>query len=241
MMERKPGPEVRNWSPPRRPDRAAMQGRLVRLEPLDAEAHAEALHAGFAGHDSLWDYLGYGPFASGAAYRDWARAREDGEDPRFFVLCDARTGRPGGIAAYLRIAPEAGGIEVGHICIAPHLQRSAAMTEAMFLMMQWAFDAGYRRYEWKCDALNLPSRRAAERLGFSFEGVFRQHLIVKGRNRDTAWFSVIDSEWPTLSRAFTAWLAPANFDAGGRQRTSLSDLTRPLRACDDPALHGQTG
>ena len=104
-----------------------------------------------------------------------------------------------------------------------------------------AFDAGYRRYEWKCDALNLPSRRAAARLGFSFEGVFRQHLIVKDRNRDTAWFSVIDSEWPALSRAFTTWLAPANFDAAGRQRSSLSDLTRPLRACDDPALRGQTG
>lgn len=218
-----------------------MQGRVVRLAPLDADAHAEGLHTGFAGHDTLWDYLGYGPFASAAEYLQWARVREGGEDPRFFALCDARTGRPGGIAAYLRIAPEAGGIEVGHICIAPHLQRSAAATEAMFLMMQWAFDAGYRRYEWKCDALNLPSRRAAARLGFSFEGVFRQHLIVKDRNRDTAWFSVIDSEWPALSRAFTTWLAPANFDAAGRQRSSLSDLTRPLRACDDPALRGQTG
>lgn len=230
------GAEVRGWTPPPRPDRLAMDGRLVRLEPLDADRHAFDLQAAFSGHDALWDYMPYGPFASGSAYHRWAREREAGEDPRFFVLRDRDTGQAGGIASYLRIAPEAGSIEVGHICIAPVLQRSAAATEAMFLMMDWAFRAGYRRYEWKCNALNLASRRAAQRLGFSFEGVFRNHLIVKGRNRDTAWFSVIDSEWPALAEAYVVWLSPANFDAKGRQRERLSDLTRLVRAASDPAL-----
>lgn len=238
MSKRQLGAEVTGWTPPRRPDRAALQGRFVRLEPLDADAHAFDLHAAFQGHDALWDYMPYGPFASASAYHRWARQRESGEDPRFFVLCDGATGRPGGIASYLRITPEAGSIEVGHICIAPCLQRSLAGTEAMVLMMDWAFRAGYRRYEWKCNALNLASRRAAQRLGFSFEGVFRNHMVVKGRNRDSAWFSVIDSEWPALAEAFRVWLAPGNFDAAGRQRERLSDLTRLVRANDDPALAG---
>jgi RimJ/RimL family protein N-acetyltransferase len=213
-----------------------MDGRLVRLEPLEADRHAVELHEAFQGHDALWDYMPYGPFTSGSAYHRWAREREAGEDPRFFVLRDAATGKPGGIASFLRITPEAGSIEVGHICISPAMQRSAAATEAMFLMMKWAFDAGYRRYEWKCNAQNLASRRAAQRLGFSFEGVFRQHMIIKGRNRDTAWFSVIDSEWPALSEAFSLWLAPGNFDANGHQRERLSDLTRLVRQAEDPAL-----
>ena len=230
------GAEVKGWKAPPRPDHAAMEGRLVRLEPLDADRHAAELHAAFQGHDALWDYMPYGPFASSSAYHRWAREREGGEDPRFFVLCDRATDRAGGIASYLRITPEAGSIEVGHICISPDLQRGAAATEAMFLMMDWAFRAGYRRYEWKCNALNLASRRAAQRLGFSFEGVFRNHMIVKGRNRDTAWFSVIDSEWPALAEAFRIWLDPANFDASGRQKERLSDLTRLVRAASDPAL-----
>jgi RimJ/RimL family protein N-acetyltransferase len=232
------GAEVRGWTPPLRPDRAAMEGRLVRLEPLDADRHAFDLHTAFSGHDALWDYMPYGPFSSGSAYHRWAREREAGEDPRFFVLRSRDTGAPGGIASYLRITPEAGSIEVGHICISPSMQRGAAATEAMFLMMDWAFRAGYRRYEWKCNALNLASRRAAQRLGFSFEGVFRNHLIVKGRNRDTAWFSVIDSEWPALAEAYAAWLSPSNFDAKGRQRERLSDLTRLVRSASDPSLQG---
>lgn len=215
-----------------------MDGRLVRLEPLEADAHAIDLHGAFQGHDALWTFMPYGPFASGSAYHRWAREREAGEDPRFFVLRNRDTGQAGGIASYLRIAPEAGSIEVGHICIAPVLQRGAAATEAMFLMMDWAFRAGYRRYEWKCNALNLASRRAAQRLGFSFEGVFRNHLVVKGRNRDTAWFSVIDSEWPALAEAFSVWLSPTNFDARGQQRERLSDLTGLVRAASDPALQG---
>jgi RimJ/RimL family protein N-acetyltransferase len=238
MDDKRLGTEVKGWHVPPRPDHAAMEGRFVRLEPLEADRHAFELQAAFNGHDALWDFMPYGPFASGSAYHRWAREREAGEDPRFFVLRDRGTEKSGGIASYLRITPEAGSIEVGHICISPALQRGAAATEAMFLMMDWAFRAGYRRYEWKCNALNLASRRAAQRLGFSFEGVFRNHLIVKGRNRDTAWFSVIDSEWPALSEAFRFWLDPANFDARGRQRERLSDLTRLVRATNDPALGG---
>lgn len=236
MSDPKLGRPLPDWTAPRSPDRAVMQGRLVRLEPLNADAHAFGLQDAYQGHDGLWDYMPYGPFASGTAYHRWARQREAGEDPRFFVLVDQTTGQPGGIASYLRITPEAGSIEVGHICIAPRMQRGAAATEAMFLMMDWAFRAGYRRYEWKCNALNLASRRAAQRLGFSFEGVFRNHLIVKGRNRDTAWFSVIDEEWPALAEAYRVWLDPANFDSAGRQRERLSDLTRLVRAAGDPAL-----
>jgi RimJ/RimL family protein N-acetyltransferase len=235
-MASKLGQEVAGWVPPPRPGHTAIEGRLVRLEPLAADTHAFDLQEAFQGHDALWDYMPYGPFTWGSAYHRWAREREAGEDPRFFVMREAATGKCGGIASYLRIAPEAGSIEVGHICISPSMQRGAAATEAMFLMMAWAFQAGYRRYEWKCNALNLASRRAAQRLGFSFEGVFRQHMIVKGRNRDTAWFSVIDSEWPALAEAYAVWLSPSNFDARGCQRERLSDLTRLVRADSDPAL-----
>jgi RimJ/RimL family protein N-acetyltransferase len=236
MTERNLGEDVPGWVVPRRPDLAPMQGRFVRLEPLNADAHAFDLHEVFQGHDALWDYMPYGPFTSGSAYHRWAREREAADDPRFFVLRDQGSGRAGGIASYLRITPEAGSIEVGHICIAPSMQRGAAMTEAMFLMMDWAFRAGYRRYEWKCNALNIPSRRAAQRLGFSFEGVFRNHMVIKGRNRDSAWFSVIDSEWPALAEAYAAWLSPANFDSKGQQRERLSDLTQLVRAASDPVL-----
>jgi RimJ/RimL family protein N-acetyltransferase len=236
MSNKALGEPVSGWVPPRRPDLQDMVGRLVRLEPLEADRHAFDLHAAFTGHDDLWDYMPYGPFASASAYHRWAREREAGEDPRFFVLRDQASGQVGGIASYLRIMPEAGSIEVGHICISPRMQRGAAMTEAMFLMMDWAFRAGYRRYEWKCNALNLPSRRAAQRLGFSYEGVFRNHLVIKGRNRDSAWFSIIAAEWPALSEAYRVWLDPANFDARGRQRERLSDLTRLVRAADDPVL-----
>jgi RimJ/RimL family protein N-acetyltransferase len=177
MTERELGKDVPGWKPPPRPDTAPMQGRLVRLEPLNADAHAFELHEAFQGHDWLWDYMPYGPFASGSAYHRWARQREEGVDLRFFVLRDQATGHPGGIASYLRIDPDAGSIEVGNICYAPGLQRGVAATEAMFLMMDWAFRAGYRRYEWKCNALNLPSRRVfgdrqrMARLGRSVPGL----------------------------------------------------------------------
>lgn len=198
----------------------------MRLEPLAADVHAFELHEEFHGHDALWDYMANGPYSSASAYHRWARENEAGDDQVFYALRDVATGTCGGVASYLRIAPAAGSIEVGSITIAPVLQRSAAWTEAMYLMMKWAFEAGYRRYEWKCNALNLASRRAAQRLGFSFEGIFRNHMVVKGRNRDTAWFSVIDRDWPALAQAFQTWLDPANFDNYGQQKARLSDLTR---------------
>jgi RimJ/RimL family protein N-acetyltransferase len=151
-----------------------------------------------------------------------------GDDPLFFAVIDKADGKAVGVASYLRINPAAGSIEVGGIRYSPRLQRSPAATEAMYLMMQAAFEIGYRRYEWKCDALNAASRAAAQRLGLSFEGVFRQALVYKGRNRDTAWYAAIDRDWPALREAFLAWLAPGNFDGAGRQRTRLTDLTRPI-------------
>ncbi|MDP4031242.1 MAG: GNAT family protein [Pseudorhodobacter sp.] len=235
---RKFGAPVPDWVAPKRPDGSPLLGRFVRLERLDADVHAADLHRAFSADDAIWDYLPYGPFGSAARYHRWAKDSEASTDPLFFGLRNLETGHCGGVTSYLRIAPEAGSIEVGHICLAPEMQRGRAATEAMYLMMKWAFNAGYRRYEWKCDALNLPSRRAAQRLGFSYEGIFRQATIVKGRNRDTAWFAVIDAEWPGLSEAYQAWLAPANFDAQGRQRERLSDLTRLVRAGDDPQLRG---
>jgi RimJ/RimL family protein N-acetyltransferase len=229
------GAPVPDWRPPPAPPRAPFEGRYVRLEPL-AASHAGELFAAYAGADAVWEYLGYGPFASEADYADWIAAAASGSDPLFFALRDLGTGQAAGVASYLRIQPQAGSIELGHIALSPALQRSRAATEAWFLMMDWAFSAGYRRFEWKCNALNLASRRAAERLGLSYEGIFRQALIVKGRNRDTAWFAAIDGEWPALRAAFLRWLAPANFDTSGRQRERLAGLTRPILAARDPAL-----
>jgi RimJ/RimL family protein N-acetyltransferase len=175
-----------------------------------------------------WTYLSQGPYDTFDGFAAWARTAASTEDPLFFAICDS-AGRALGVASYLRITPAAGTIEVGHIHLSPLLQRTAAATEAMFLMMQHAFDLGYRRYEWKCDALNAPSRAAATRLGFTFEGIFRQALVYKGRNRDTAWYSIIDREWPPLREALDRWLDPNNFDARGGQRARLSDLINSAR------------
>jgi RimJ/RimL family protein N-acetyltransferase len=232
----KTGTPLPNWTPPPRPTGEPLEGTWVRLERMDPDQHAADLHRAYTGHDALWTYLPYGPFTSAAGYHRWAKDTACGADPLFYVMRVKATGHCAGVAAYLRITPEAGSIEVGHICLSPEIARSPAWTEAMYLMMDWAFRAGYRRYEWKCDALNIPSRRAAQRLGFSFEGVFRQATIVKGRNRDTAWFSVIDTEWPALREAYAAWFAPGNFDAAGRQKERLSDLTALVREGTDPAL-----
>ncbi len=232
------GAPVPGWTPPPRPLGEVLDGTWARLEPLEADAHAADLHRAYSGHDGLWDYMPYGPFNSAAAYHRWVKETAVSDDPFFYTIRDKASGHCGGVASYLRVTPVMGSIEVGHICLAPEIARGRIWTEAMFLMMDWAFRAGYRRYEWKCDALNLPSRRAAQRLGFSYEGIFRQAAVVKGRNRDTAWFAIIDAEWPALREAFTAWLAPANFDANGRQRERLSDLTRLVRPGSDPALAG---
>jgi RimJ/RimL family protein N-acetyltransferase len=222
------GAPVPGWTPPPRPPRAPLEGRYARLEPLDPDRHAAELFAANRESDAMWTYMPYGPFGTLAAYRAWIEAEALGDDPLFHAVIDRTTGRAAGVASYLRIAPEAGAIEVGHIAYAPALQRTRAGTEAMYLLMKRAFELGYRRYEWKCDALNAASRRLAQRLGLSYEGVFRQATVYKGRNRDTAWFAAIDKEWPALQAAFEAWLDPANFDAAGRQRQSLSALTRPI-------------
>ncbi|WP_456388401.1 GNAT family N-acetyltransferase [Profundibacter sp.] len=230
------GRVVKGWSVPPKPDAPVIEGRYARLELLEADAHAAEIHKANSVEDAIWDFLPYGPYTSAAGYHRWVRDVTAGDDPVFYAIKNLESGRFEGVASFLRINSEAGSIEVGHINYAKPLQRTRAATEAMFLMMQWAYEAGYRRYEWKCNALNMGSRRAAERLGFSFEGVFRQAAIAKGRNRDTAWYASIDSEWPALKSAFSTWLAPDNFDADGRQKESLSDLTRLVRVVDDPAL-----
>jgi RimJ/RimL family protein N-acetyltransferase len=221
---------VLNWMLPAAPSRNVMAGRLCRLEPLDARVHAADLHtANKLDIDGTnWTYLAYGPFDSLEAYTTWMRNTCSGSDPLFFAIVDSATGKAAGVASYLRIDPANGSIEVGHLNFSPLLQRKPAATEAMYLMMRQAFELGYRRYEWKCHSLNAPSRAAAQRLGFSFEGIFRQATVTKGRNRDTAWYAIIDREWPALDGAFRRWLDPANFDEQGNQRVSLSGLTRPL-------------
>ena len=240
MTDRDPsrpvGPLVPGWTPPQAPTGDVLEGRYTRLEPLEAAAHAEALFPAYAGQDWVWDYMPYGPFETAEGYRDWMAGMQGQPDPLFYAIRDLETGALGGVASYLRVTPAAGSIEVGHINYAPRLQRTRAATEAMYLMMRWAFDAGYRRYEWKCDALNHMSRRAAQRLGFSYEGIFRQAVVVKGRNRDTAWFAITDKDWTTLRGAFEQWLDPANFDADGTQRIALKDLTAPVRVSSDPSL-----
>lgn len=226
------GQPLPDWRPPPPPPRIPLAGRFCRLEPVHPDLHAAPLHAAYsrAPDNRLWTYLPYGPFESATAYQRWMESQCLGQDPLFFTILDPHRD-PGpagavGLAAYLRITPSAGSIEVGHLAYSPLLQHSPAATEAMYLLMRQAFALGYRRYEWKCDALNAPSRAAALRLGFTFEGVFRQAAVVKGRNRDTAWFSVIDAEWPTLRTAFERWLAPGNFDAAGQQRASLASFHR---------------
>lgn len=220
---------VPDWSPRQRPSRTAMEGRHCRLEPLDPDRHAADLHD--ANSDDRegrnWTYLAIGPFDSAEAYRQWVETAARSEDPLFFAIIDRSTGRAVGVATLMRIDPPNGVIEVGNINFSPRLQRKPAATESMFLMMRRVFDElGYRRYEWKCDSLNAPSRAAAERYGFRYEGLFRQAVVYKGRNRDTAWFSILDTEWPGIKQAFETWLAPENFDDSGRQRQSLRDLTR---------------
>lgn len=219
---------VTEWTPPPVPPREAMHGRFCSVEPLEVGAHAEALYeANSLDEKGLnWTYLPYGPFATVSAYLDWAAAAARSEDPMYFAIVDRSSARAVGVAAYLRIAPASGSIEIGGLNYSPLLQRSRAATEAMYLMMERAFMLGYRRYEWKCDALNARSRSSAARLGFTYEGLFRQASVYKNRNRDTAWYSVIDSEWPQLQKAFLRWLAPANFDSHGRQRASLQALRR---------------
>ena len=214
-------------APAKRPQRATLDGRVVSIVPLNPLAHAATLFDSTRGveNERLWLYLFEGPFATRADFDSHLKQKASSEDPLFFAILDKHSGDAVGYAAYMRIEPAHRVIEVGSILYTPRLQRTVGATEAMYLMARHVFeDLGYRRYEWKCNALNEPSRSAALRLGFTFEGVFRQHMIIKGRNRDTAWFSMLDSEWPKRKAAFERWLHPSNFDANGRQRMSLSTL-----------------
>jgi RimJ/RimL family protein N-acetyltransferase len=221
------GRPVPGWTARPRPPRTPIEGNFCRIEILDPQKHAADLFAAnrLDKDGRNWTYLGYGPFERIEDYRAWANAVAAADDPLFHTIIDRDTGKAVGVASLMRIEQASGVIETGHLNYSPLLQRKPAATEAMFLLMRRVFDElGYRRYEWKCDSLNAPSRGAAERLGFKYEGLFRQATIYKGRNRDTAWFSIIDGEWPALKRAYESWLSPSNFDAGGKQRRSLSDM-----------------
>jgi RimJ/RimL family protein N-acetyltransferase len=220
-----------DWQGCSRPRAEVMQGRLCRLEPIDADKHGSELYTAF-GKDRdgrNWTYLPYGPFLSQAELCEWIETSCLGDDPLFFSVIDLASEAAVGVASYLRIEPAVGVIEVGHIHFSPLMQGRPIATEVMYLMMRQVFDFyGYRRYEWKCDALNQPSCAAATRLGFLFEGIFRQATLYKRRNRDTAWYSILDREWPAARSAFEAWLDPANFDANGSQRQRLATLMQPL-------------
>ncbi len=214
-----------DWKPVPLPRSVTLGGRTVTLEPLDAERHAGDLWQAVQGHDEVWTWLADGPYPSEDALRLALAQKQDGASAVFFAIVPAATGRAAGYASFMRMDPANGVVEVGNILLAPGLQRTTAATEALYLMAAHIFDSlGYRRYEWKCNAENHPSRRAALRLGFTFEGIFRQHMVVKGKNRDTAWFSILDHEWPARRQAFAAWLAPENFDESGRQKKPLQSL-----------------
>lgn len=217
------GVQVTNDRTPPVP-RGSLIGSYAVLEPLDADKHTSDLFAAFLGADHLWTYMPHGPFAEESEYRAWVESKQGDRDPYFYAILDQQSGKAIGVASYLRIDPGARSIEVGWITYSPLLQRSLIATEAMFLMMQNAFDLGYRRYEWKCNVLNAQSMRAAERLGMTYEGTFRQATVVKGRNRDTAWFAILDEQWPDMKSAFERWLDPVNFDATGNQLASLDSF-----------------
>jgi RimJ/RimL family protein N-acetyltransferase len=219
-----------DWTPAARPDRTTLRGAHVLLRPIDPDADAEPLYAVShppVGDTAIWTYLFDGPYENVGAFAATLREAAPLEDPRRYTIVRLPGDRAQGMASYMRIVPEHGTIEIGNIWFGTPLQRTVAATEAIYLLARHAFDElGYRRLEWKCNALNAPSRRAAERFGFRFEGIFEEHMVVKGRNRDTAWYAITDRRWPAIRAAFEAWLAPANFDADGRQRTSLGNLQK---------------
>ena len=224
------GETVENFLIPPHPKGISIEGRLVDLKPLNSNKYAKELFLSNSLDEKgiNWTYLPYGPFDSQADYTKWIKSFEEGDDPVFFAIISKKLKKAIGIASFLRINPTKGLIEVGHINYSPLLQKTTEATEAMFLMMKWVFDNGYRRYEWKCNALNLKSRRAAQRLGFSYEGVFRQMTISKGRNRDTAWFAIIDKEWAEIEKCFNQFLFESNFDNNGKSKVSLTSLTESL-------------
>lgn len=213
------------FTPPRVPGSQEIDAIWTRLERLDPTRHAEPIFQAVRGADEVWDYLPVGPFPDLGGYRKWQAQVAAASDPCFYAVVDPESGLAMGVASFMRIDPANGVIEIGNIMLSPALQRNRIGSAALMAMIRWAFEAGYRRVEWKCNARNAPSRRAALRFGFRFEGEFRQHMIVKGCNRDTAWFSIIDSEWPALAQAYRQWLAPDNFDGNGVQHQKLSTLT----------------
>lgn len=216
---------------PQLPDEhVVLEGDHCRLEPLDADRHSMDLYEAYSKDTEgrLWTYIPNGPWESHAQFDTWVRGAHHKPDPFFYAIIDLTTDKAVGIASYLRVDPGNQSIEVGWITYSNLMQRTPVSTECMFLMMRNAFDMGYRRYEWKCNAMNRPSIAAAMRLGFSFEGLFRQATMVKGHNRDTAWFAIIDEDWPVAKAAFERWLHPDNFDSDGLQRERLSDLTSPI-------------
>lgn len=219
------GLPVPDWMPLARPQRVRIEGRYCRLEPLQPDLHAPDLFefASVAGDRAGWTYMHYGPFANLTDLRVWMSTFCSSDDPLFFAIIDKSDNRPKGFASYQRITPEHGTIEVGHVYFGSSLRGTAAATEAMYMMMSEAFCMGYRRYEWKCDALNMPSHHAARRFGFTYEGTFRQGNVYKGRNRDISWYSMLDSEWEWLQRAYEEWLSPENFDKHGSQRSKLAE------------------
>ena len=219
------GKFVPGWSARSRPGGATLEGRFARVEKLDVSRHAAGLWAAVRDGDHVWDYLPYGPFASEAEFTTWLTGRAALIDPLYYTIIERHSGEPLGCLTLMEIRPDMGVIEVGHIFYSPAMQKKPAGTDAMYLLARHVFDGlGYRRFEWKCNDLNDPSKFAALRFGFTFEGVFRQHLVVKGRNRDSAWYAMLDREWPVRKATFERWLAPDNFDANGRQKIALSQL-----------------
>ncbi len=219
--------DLARWTARPRPERRALEGRYVRLEPLDPARHGDDLFAASSGEtaEDLWRYLSDGPYPDRASFEPWLRKAAATDDPLFYAVVDRATGRAEGRLAFMRVDAANGVIETGNILFGPRLARTRGATEAIYLQARHAFeDLGYRRFEWKCNDLNEPSKRAALRFGFTYEGLFRQHMVVKGKNRDTAWFAMLDHEWPARRRAFERWLAPDNFDTDGRQRLSLAGL-----------------
>ena len=222
LLDAELGPDL-NWQPATRPQRTVIQGQYVRLEPLDIDKHTTPLYAAQAGDDRTWLYMGNGPFTDQASFRTYVEKMASSSDPLAFAVVPVGDS-PAGVITYLRIDEANGSIEIGHIWYGTHIQRTPATTEVVYLTARHAFEElGYRRFEWKCHNRNERSKRAAERFGFSFEGVFRNHMILRGRNRDTAWYSITAEEWPAIKAGFEAWLDPANFDADGRQIRTLAE------------------
>lgn len=222
-----------NWPGAVHPSRTPIHGDFAIIEPLDPDRHVDDLHTAFAADPdgALWTYMFDGPFQSKRELSSWLSRACETDDPLFHVIVDRATGKAAGLAAYMRIKPEVGVIEIGHITLSPALQRTSAATEAMYLFMKRAFEElGYRRYEWKCDSLNSASQRAALRLGFEYDGTFKQAIVYKGRNRDTAWYSILDRDWPSLKCAYERWLDPRNFDNEGQQRERLPELIAQSQA-----------